>query len=99
MTTEAHVPASQREIDTAAREHGWICNGGNRIVDTHRECMYRLPGTPAYASVAYSHTGVLLWAGGQDTSRAPRHFAGIDKADRLVSFLVSEYVGRSTICA
>lgn len=77
----------QREIDAAARQHGWISNGGDRAVDTHRECVYRLPGTPAYASVAYSQTGVVLWAGGRDTSRAPRHFDGIGKVDRLVAFL------------
>ncbi|SKO52001.1 Uncharacterised protein [Mycobacteroides abscessus subsp. bolletii] len=80
----------QHKIDAAAREHGWVSNGGDRTVDTHRECVYRLPGTPAYASVAYSHTGVLLWAGGRDSRRAPRHFAGIDKVDRLVSFLAGK---------
>lgn len=79
--------SGQHEIDAAAREHGWISNGGNSTADTYRECVYRLPGTPAYASVAYSHTGVLLWAGGRDMARAPRHFDGIGKEDRLVSFL------------
>lgn len=78
---------TQQSIDRAALAHGWISNGGTGTTDTHRECVYRLPGTPAYASVAYSHTGVLLWAGGQDTLRVHRHFAGIDKVDRLVAFL------------
>ncbi|MDM2320781.1 hypothetical protein [Mycobacteroides abscessus] len=86
-SAEVRVPTGQHTIDAAAREHGWISNGGAGTAYTHRECVYRLPGTPAYASVAYSQTGVVLWAGGRDTSRAPRHFDGIGKVDRLVAFL------------
>lgn len=31
--------------------------------------------------------GVMLWAGGQDITRQPRHFDGIGKADQLEAFL------------
>lgn len=90
MTTiEAPVLTGQQKIDRAAREHGWISNGGASTADSHRECVYRLPGTPAYASVAYSHTGVLLWAGGRDAARLSRHFDGIGKEDRLLSFITA----------
>ncbi|EIV30537.1 hypothetical protein [Mycobacteroides abscessus] len=77
----------QQKIDRAALANGWVFNGGAGAADAHRECVYRLPGTPSWVSIMYAHTGVILWADGQDSRRIPRHFAGIDKVDRLVSFL------------
>lgn len=77
-----------QEHDRAARVHGWVSNGGaSDVAGPIRECVYRLPGTPAYASVVYALNGVMLWGGGLDTARQPRCFAGIDKVERLVSFL------------
>ncbi|SLF39057.1 hypothetical protein [Mycobacteroides abscessus] len=74
--------------DRAAFVHGWISNGGTSdIAAPVRECIYRLPGTPAYANVVYALNGVMLWGEGQSRSREPRHFNGIGKADRLASFL------------
>lgn len=72
----------QQAVDRAARVHGWIAVG-----DDSGALVYRRPGTPSWVSVMYAHTGVILWADGQDSRRAPRHFAGIDKVDRLVAFL------------
>ncbi|WP_100517089.1 hypothetical protein [Mycobacteroides abscessus] len=77
-----------QDHDRAALVHGWIANGGNAAeASPYRECVYRLPGTPAYAAVVYALDGVMLWAGGQDAERRPRHFDGIGKADRLEAFL------------
>ncbi|SIH59361.1 hypothetical protein [Mycobacteroides abscessus] len=73
---------AQQSIDRAARVHGWIAVGGD-----DGELVYRRPGTASWVSVMYAHTGVILWADGQDCRRVPRHFAGIDKVDRLVAFL------------
>lgn len=72
----------RQAVDRAARVHGWIAVGGDS-----GELVYRQPGTPSWVSIMYAHTGVILWADGQDSRRAPRHFAGIDKVDRLVAFL------------
>lgn len=72
----------QQTVDRAARVHGWIAVGGDS-----GELVYRRPGTPAWVSIMYAQAGVILWADGQDSRRIPRHFAGIDKVDRLVSFL------------
>lgn len=83
----------QQRIDLAARVHGWISNN----VGEH--CIYRRPGTPAWVSIMYAQAGVILWADGQDCRRVPRHFAGIDKVDRLVAFLAEECVDHSTIRA
>lgn len=69
-------------IERAAHAAGWLAIGGE---DGAR--IYRRPGTPSWVSITYAHTGVILWADGQDCRRVPRHFAGIDKVDRLVAFL------------
>lgn len=77
-----------QDHDRTAMVHGWISNGGGSDeVGPVRECVYRLPGTSAYAAVVYALNGVMLWAGGQDAERRPRHFDGIGKADRLEAFL------------
>ncbi|WP_078324486.1 hypothetical protein [Mycobacteroides salmoniphilum] len=77
-----------QRMDVAARVHGWISNGGASTEGgPYREFAYRLPGTPAYANVVYASNGVMLWGEGQSLTREPRHFRGIGKADRLVSFL------------
>lgn len=81
MTVET-LDTCQQRVDQAARVHGWIVVGGEG-----GELIYRRPGTPSWVSIMYAHTGVILWADGQDSRRAPWHFAGIDKVDRLVSFL------------
>lgn len=72
----------QQAVDQAARAHGWLAVGGD-----DGALVYRRPGTPAWVSITYAHTGAILWADGQDSRRTSRHFAGIDKVDRLVSFL------------
>ncbi|SIK01008.1 Uncharacterised protein [Mycobacteroides abscessus subsp. bolletii] len=74
----------QQAVDQAARAHGWLVVGGD-----DGELVYRRPGTASWVSIMYAHTGVILWADGQDSRRTPRHFAGIDKVDRLVSFLTT----------
>ncbi|AGM27343.1 hypothetical protein MABM_26570 [Mycobacteroides abscessus] len=72
----------------AALAYGWIYNGGiSDVVGPVRECVYRLPGTSAYAAVVYALNGVMLWGGGQTPARVPRHFDGVGKADRLAAFL------------
>lgn len=72
----------------AALVHGWISNGGtSEVAGPVCECAYRLPGTPAYASVAYALNGAMLWGEGQSSSRARRHFSGIGKADLFAAFL------------
>lgn len=73
---------AQQTVDQAARAHGWLAVGGD-----DGELVYRRPGTPSWVSIMYAQAGVILWADGQDSRRTPRHFAGIDKVDRLVSFL------------
>ncbi|MEU9805399.1 hypothetical protein [Mycobacterium sp. NPDC050853] len=78
----------QQDIDHAAHVHGWISNGGGSPDSRpFRECAYRLPGTPAYANIVYALNGAMLWGEGQSRSRERRHFGGIGKTDRLVSFL------------
>ncbi|AMU27712.1 hypothetical protein [Mycobacteroides abscessus] len=72
----------QQAVDRAALTHGWIAVGGD-----NGELVYRQPGTPSWVSIMYAHTGAILWADGQDRRRVSRHFAGIDKVDRLVAFL------------
>ncbi|MFV8234043.1 hypothetical protein [Mycobacteroides chelonae] len=82
MTAETLSGTDQQTVDRAARVHGWLAVGGD-----NGELVYRRPGTPSWVSITYAHTGVILWADGQDSRRTPRHFAGIDKVDRLVAFL------------
>lgn len=93
MTVET-LDTCQQRVDQAARVHGWIVVGGEG-----GELVYRRPGTSSWVSIVYAHTGVILWADGQDSRRAPRHFTGIDKVDRLVSFLGEADPVRSTIRA
>jgi hypothetical protein len=76
------TPVSSAWIRPRECTAGWIVVGGEG-----GELIYRRPGTPSWVSIMYAHTGVILWADGQDSRRAPWHFAGIDKVDRLVSFL------------
>lgn len=83
--TATELPLSgQQRIDRAAHEHGWISNGGD--VDDVGLYSYRRPGTASFVRVAYAN-GIILWADGMTAAREPRHFGGIGKADRLVSFL------------
>ncbi|WP_078336652.1 hypothetical protein [Mycobacteroides franklinii] len=84
----------QQAVDQAARMHGWLVVGGDS-----GELIYRRPGTPSWVSIVYAHTGVILWADGQDNRRAPRHFTGIDKVDRLVAFLAGDCADRTKIRA
>ncbi|MDB2211851.1 hypothetical protein [Mycobacteroides abscessus] len=68
--------------------HGWISNGGTSdVLGPVHECVFRLPGTPAYASVVYALNGVMLWGEGQSRSRERRRFYGIGKTDRFALFL------------
>ncbi|MDO3168186.1 hypothetical protein P5V90_14555 [Mycobacteroides abscessus subsp. abscessus] len=83
-TTAGLNLTGQQRIDRAAREHGWISNGGD--VDDVGLYSYRRPGTASFVRVAYAK-GIILWADGMTAAREPRHFGGIGKADRLVSFL------------
>lgn len=54
-----------QEHGRAAFVHGWISNGGaSDETGPVRECIYRLPGTPAYANVVYALNGVMLWGKG-----------------------------------
>lgn len=72
----------------AALVHGWVSNGGaSDVAGPVRECIYRLPGTPAYANVVYALNGVMLWGEGQSPSRERRQFCGIGKTDHFASFL------------
>lgn len=74
--------------DSVALVNGWISNGGTSdAAGPTRECMFRLPGTPAYANVVYALNGVMLWGEGQDRLRERRRFYGIGKTDRFASFL------------
>lgn len=76
-----------QEHGRAAFIHGWISNGGvSDAVGPVRECVYRLPGTPAYANVVYALNGVMLWGEGQSRTRERLHFRGIGKGDRVASF-------------
>lgn len=83
MTVET-ITTGQQSVDQAARVHGWIAVGGD-----NGELIYRRPGTASWVSIMYADPGVILWADGQDCRRAPRHFTGIGKVDRLVAFLAS----------
>lgn len=68
--------------------NGWISNGGTSdVAGPTRECIFRLPGTPAYANVVYALNGVMLWGEGLSPSRERRRFYGIGKTDRFASFL------------
>jgi len=84
IEASTHLLTGQQRIDRAAREYGWVCNGG----DTHDVGLYsyRLPGTPSWVNVAYAN-GIVIWAGGQTAARERREFVGIGKTDRLVSFI------------
>ncbi|OHU38185.1 hypothetical protein [Mycobacteroides chelonae] len=75
----------------AALVHGWISNGGaSDVAGPTRECIYRLPGTPAYANVVYALNGAMLWGEGQSPQRERRRFYGIGKTDRFTSFLADD---------
>ncbi|MBN7510194.1 hypothetical protein [Mycobacteroides abscessus] len=77
-----------QDHDRAALVHGWISNGGTSdAAGSIRECIYRLPGTPAYVNVVYALNGVMLWGEGQSRLRERRRFYGIGKTDRFASFL------------
>lgn len=62
MAREAAATDAQ-QLERAALVHGWICNGGDGMDGHYWGCVYRLPGTPAYASVAYATNGTMLWGG------------------------------------